>query len=91
MKKGILATMMVVSVWANQGLYTEKCSGCHGDNGKMVDVAGKTIAGNSNVAQKLKEYQSGLGGANKESMIPVAKELNEAQIASLSEYIAKMK
>lgn len=97
MKKALVALMTagVVAGFAADGaaLYN-KCTSCHGKDGKMTAIPGKVIAGQSaaDVEKKLKGYKDGsFGGAKKGMMKGQVASLSDADIKALASHVAGLK
>lgn len=92
-----ILTILITAIHAD-GLSTrgellfKQCAGCHGVNGKNK-AFGKSgiLAGQSAtaIAESLKTYKE--DGSKNAAMTKQAKSLNAQDIASVSEYIAKLK
>lgn len=76
---------------AGQGLYREACRQCHGPTAKGMGsfprLTGKPV---ELLVERLETYRAGERvGPNSALMMPVAKELSDADIANLAAFIAQ--
>ncbi|PWK62179.1 c-type cytochrome [Roseicyclus mahoneyensis] len=71
-------------------VYAASCSACHGRTGRGVSVYPSLQNRSAEyLAEKLEIYRSGEGiGPNSGLMIPNARDLTDAEIAALSEFMS---